>query len=172
MNISGQIVHTHRFAYTLFKGEIPAKHYVCHRCDNPSCVNPAHLFVGTAADNAQDMAQKGRSAWAVRKMPDDVRQKISESKRASGWRPSEQQIVAIKEFNRKRWADPEERAAFSTRISGANNPNYGKPMNPALSAGQKAYIERTGGNMKGKKHSEETKQKMRESALRRLQGTT
>ena len=50
----------HRVAYALANGEAPAGLVVMHACDNPLCVNPAHLSIGTHADNAQDCIRKGR----------------------------------------------------------------------------------------------------------------
>lgn len=60
INISGRPMLAHRYSYALFNGEYNKNWCVLHKCDNPSCVAPEHLFLGTKKDNMQDCKNKGR----------------------------------------------------------------------------------------------------------------
>ena len=62
--VDRHIEYAHRFAWKLTNGPIPDSMCLCHVCDTPLCVNPAHLFVGTQADNMRDMDRKGRRGSA------------------------------------------------------------------------------------------------------------
>lgn len=55
----------HRLSWTMANGPIPGGMWVLHHCDNPPCVNPEHLYIGTAKDNAQDRERRGRGNHPV-----------------------------------------------------------------------------------------------------------
>jgi hypothetical protein len=65
--IDGTSKHASRVAWELTSGPVPKGLFVCHRCDNPRCCNPAHLWLGTAQDNTADMFRKKRDQWSKRR---------------------------------------------------------------------------------------------------------
>lgn len=105
----------HRLTWELTNGPIPEGMSVLHRCDNPPCCNPAHLFLGTDLDNVQDAIRKGRRASRkgtqnaqVKLSEDDVRE-IREWRAAGATQPAIAAIYGVSQqtisniIHRKRW---------------------------------------------------------------------
>lgn len=81
-NFEGRVIAASRFSYFLHYRELPEKLCVCHKCDNPLCVNPEHLFLGTHKDNVDDKVRKGRQMRGEKhyrtKLSDEIVKEIRE----------------------------------------------------------------------------------------------
>jgi hypothetical protein len=103
----GKMVKAHRYSITL-DGRDPTGKLVCHHCDNPKCVRPDHLFVGTDKDNMVDMVKKGRNSKILRKLTikdaEDIRlSNLSQTDLAKMYDVSESTISRI--VNHKRYLE-------------------------------------------------------------------
>jgi hypothetical protein len=82
-NIKGRPTSVYRWAYKRFRGRIPKGKMVCHQCNNPGCVNPAHLYAGTHRDNAMDSVAIG-THWSQR-YPERARENARKLGKRNSW---------------------------------------------------------------------------------------
>lgn len=117
LSIDSKERRSHRLSWEMMNGKIPEGHVICHSCDNPKCVRPSHLFLGTQAENLTDMRNKGRNRFSFKgsKHPHAkfsereinvirgiyLTQNITQSEIARRFNTSQQSINRI--INRKRY---------------------------------------------------------------------
>lgn len=94
--INNKSTGIHRYMYKKFKGEIPEGLCACHKCDNPACINPEHLFIGTYKDNAQDKISKGRDFF-----PDNTGLHYNKGNKNGRVKLREEQVIKIRNSNLK-----------------------------------------------------------------------
>ena len=121
INVEGHYRGSHRVAAHVWLGfDLASPLEVLHKCDNPPCINPDHLFIGTQSDNLKDCVAKGRwkTPWKVR---------------SRGGYASEQTKLKMRE-SRLRWlaAHPEYRKEFGKKYGGKWRQNKAQPMAPSL----------------------------------------
>ena len=112
ISINSKTVKVPRLSWSIYNGKIPTGKIICHKCDNPPCVNPEHLFLGTWSDNMQDMKKKKRNlagekhkmakltAKQVYRIKDDCESTTNNLAKKYGVHPSTIQRI----LNGKRWS--------------------------------------------------------------------
>lgn len=103
---TGRLLKAHRVSLALALGQVAEDTCVLHRCDNPACVNPGHLFLGTFADNSQDAARKGRLIFQTHP------ERCPRGERAPGAKLTLDAVRQIRVLRAEGWSQPKLAARF------------------------------------------------------------
>lgn len=106
LGVAGRTDRGHRVSWKLAYGDIPQGLWVLHRCDNPPCVRPDHLFLGTARDNSVDMARKGRWGNAAERFQGEnhwARKRIAGGTPMPTAKLSQEQVSEIRALHSEGW---------------------------------------------------------------------
>jgi hypothetical protein len=104
--LKGEQIYAHRFAFEITYGTVLPGLCICHTCDNPSCCNPKHLWVGTATDNMRDRDRKGRGRYGFSLGPKQLKRR-----QQAGPQKGTPEYRAMRSAATKaQWANPEIRA--------------------------------------------------------------
>jgi hypothetical protein len=99
----GKIILAHRWSYEHYVGKIGDGLFVCHKCDNPPCVNPDHLFLGTPADNSEDKIKKRRHIYGTdsiqSKLTDEIVREIRASSESHSYFARKYGVTDVAIFN-------------------------------------------------------------------------
>lgn len=117
--IGKRMVLAHRASYEIFIGPIPVGKVVCHTCDNPSCVNPNHLWLGTQSQNIKDAVKKNR--W----IQGNVRGQYKGEKHPNA-KLSNTQVIQIKEMIADGWRNCDIAHCFDVNRATISHIRYGK----------------------------------------------
>ena len=99
-----KVGRAHRLSYFAFKGEIPAGMVIRHTCDQPYCVNPDHLVVGTQRDNIHDSIRSGRFAFNPRRLPEETAAAIRAARAGGLGYPELGRKFGISQSNARKYA--------------------------------------------------------------------